>query len=154
MNFKNDTSLLVKYYINWRLKISSSCPYLNVKTVDLNDNLKKSSNLLRCLCNKFEFKYKKNYTTLCSELYLTNENYKIILVNVANELFCNNTINWYRVIALFAFTGCLAMQYYQKNMPCVVHNIINWLVDYLNSNDSTVSQWIQLQGGWVNVKSS
>jgi hypothetical protein len=60
--------------------------------------------------------------------------------------------NWGRIIGLFAFAGCLSIKCYEKRIPGLVHDIINWLVQLLNEDDYKISQWIESKGCWVIFK--
>ena len=57
--------------------------------------------------------------------------------------------NWGRIVGLFAFSGCLAIKCYEKRIPGLVYDIINWLVQLLSEDDYKISYWIESKGNWV-----
>ena len=59
--------------------------------------------------------------------------------------------NWGRIVGLFSFSGCLAIICYEKRMPGLVYDIINWLVQLLNEDDYRINYWIESQGHWVSL---
>jgi len=48
-------------------------------------------------------------------------------VTIVNELFTDG-IKWGRIVALFAFSGALAVQCIQKEMPILVEQVVDWTV--------------------------
>ena len=59
--------------------------------------------------------------------------------------------NWGRIIGLFAFAGCLAIKCYEKKIPNLVYDIINWLTQFLSDEEYKISNWIESKGNWVRI---
>jgi len=66
-------------------------------------------------------------------------------VTIVNELFSDG-IKWGRIVALFAFSGALAVQCIQKEMPMLVEQVVDWTVAYI---DGHLMSWIVQNGDWV-----
>jgi len=66
-------------------------------------------------------------------------------VTIVNELFSDG-IKWGRIVALFAFSGALAVHCIQKEMPILVEQVVDWTVAYI---DGHLMTWIVQNGDWV-----
>jgi len=51
-----------------------------------------------------------------------------------------------RIVALFAFSGALAVQCIQKEMPMLVEEVVDWTVAHI---DGHLMTWIVQNGDWV-----
>jgi len=65
------------------------------------------------------------------------------------SLFSDGVINWGRVVALLAFSGSLAAQCVEKEMPFLVNQVIDWTTAYISTH---LASWIHDNGGWVSTK--
>lgn len=100
---------------------------------------------MQILGDEFEQRYNEVFQEMCNQLHITPNTARVTFVAVVNELFSDG-VKWGRVVALFAFGGCLAVQCVEKEMPPVVDQIVEWVSNYV---DTHLMSWIQEQGGWV-----
>jgi len=84
---------------------------------------------------------------MCRQLHITPNNAQATFVTIVNELFSDG-IKWGRVVALFAFSGALAVQCVQKEMPLLVDQVVDWTVVYI---DGHLMSWIVQNGDWVSL---
>jgi len=87
----------------------------------------------------------KVFSEMCDQLHITPYNAQTQFVTIVNELFSDG-IRWGRIVALFAFAGCLAVQCIEKEMPVLVDQVVEWTTTYA---DSHLISWIQQNGNWV-----
>jgi len=66
-------------------------------------------------------------------------------MTIVNELFSDG-IKSGRIVALFAFSGALAVQCIQKEMPMLVEQVVDWTVANI---DGHLMTWIVQNGEWV-----
>jgi hypothetical protein len=146
-----DTKYLVNDFIKYQILTKTGSNYFNLNSdLDSVDKIasKNVSQLIVALCDKFERYYKESFQrSLCSEFCINAENLDSIMNNVSTELFTQNIINWSRIIALFAFCGCLAVNLNEKGMGNFIEIIEKWLVNFLNKSD--VLEWLKSKGNWV-----
>jgi hypothetical protein len=151
MQIQIDTKYLVNDFIKYQILTKTGCTYYNLNNdIDSVDKIasKNVSQLIIALCDKFERYYKESFQrSLCSEFCINAENLESILNNVSTELFAQNIINWSRIIALFAFCGCLAVNLNEKRMENFIEMIEKWLVNFLNKSE--VLEWLKSKGNWV-----
>ena len=151
MQIQEDTKYIVNDFIKCQILSKTGCEYFNFNSeMDSLDNVgaKNASKLVKALCDKYEIYYKKSFQrSLCSEFYINDESIDNILNNVSNELFAQNIINWSCIIALFTFSGCLAVNLFEKRMFNSISRIEIWLVKYLNKSE--ILEWLKSKGNWV-----
>jgi len=82
---------------------------------------------------------------MCNQLHITPNNVQSTFVTIVNELFSDG-IKWGRIVALFAFTGALAVHCIQKEMPMLVEQVVDWTVAYI---DGHLMTWIVQNGDRV-----
>jgi hypothetical protein len=58
----------------------------------------------------------------------------------------DGNISWGRIVALLAFSGAVAAECVEKEMPYVVSQIISWTSAFI---DQRLASWIQEHNGWV-----
>ena len=85
------------------------------------------------------------FDDMCNQLHITPNNAQATFVTIVNELFSDG-IKWGRIVALFAFSGALAVQCVQKEMPLLVEQVVDWTVAYV---DGHLMSWIVQNGDWV-----
>jgi len=85
------------------------------------------------------------FDDMCHQLHITPNNAQATFVTIVNELFSDG-IKWGRIVALFAFSGALAVQCVQKEMPLLVDQVVDWTVAYI---DGHLMSWIVQNGDWV-----
>jgi len=85
------------------------------------------------------------FDDMCNQLHITPNNAQATFVTIVNELFSDG-IKWGRIVALFAFSGALAVQCVQKEMPLLVEQVVDWTVAYI---DGHLMSWIIQNGDWV-----
>ena len=79
------------------------------------------------------------------KLQLTEVNGFQTLQSLADEIM-SSTINWGRIIVLYAFGGWVARHYYQKGWTQLADVVGDFIGFYLARNHG---DWIEAQGGWV-----
>lgn len=106
------------------------------------------SNVLQNMGQILEIKYPRLYTKLSAHLKLTYDS-EIVVWDSFNKfgshLFCEG-ITWAKIIALYAFTGGLAldcMTHGKKDLP---GRMVYWFGVFVLKK---LASWIQEQGGWV-----
>ena len=82
----------------------------------------------------------------CNELFLTPDNAQAVFLTTINSLFADRIINWGRIVAVLAFSGAVAAECVNKEMPNLVDQIITWTTVFV---DQRLASWIQQNGGWV-----
>jgi len=87
------------------------------------------------------------FDDMCNQLHITPNNAQATFVTIVNELFSDG-IKWGRIVALFAFSGALAVQCVQKEMPLLVDQVVDWTVAYI---DGHLMSWIIQNGDWVGL---
>ena len=87
------------------------------------------------------------FDEMCHQLHITPNNAQATFVTIVNELFSDG-IKWGRIVALFAFSGALAVQCVQKEMPLLVDQVVDWTVAYI---DGHLMSWIVQNGDWVSL---
>ena len=53
----------------------------------------------------------------CGEIFITPNNAQVSFLTSIQSLFSDGVVNWGRVVALLAFSGALAAQCVEKEMP-------------------------------------
>lgn len=132
-----DTRRLVTDYVLYRIRSKnlpwSTCPDPDPGRVE---------RTMRILGDEFQERYTQVFDEMCNkQLDVTSHTFEA----TANELF-RNGINWGRVVALFAFSGSLAVECVQNEKPHLVDKVIQWAADY---TDAHLQPWIQQSGSWV-----
>ena len=102
--------------------------------------------VLRSMGNEFEERYTQVFQNMCSQLDITPQNIRNTFLCTANELYTGQEIKWGRIVALFAFAGCLAADCVAKGMPDQVDQVLELTTDYINHN---LMSWISQNGHWV-----
>ena len=136
-----NTQVVVADYINYRLLQGDlewiSCPNL--------PEAGPVQSTMRTLGAEFEQRYNDVFQEMCNQLHITENTAQPTFTAIINELFSDG-VRWGRVVALFSFAGCMAVQCMQKEMPALVSQIVVWVTNYINNQLNT---WITEQGGWV-----
>jgi hypothetical protein len=99
---------------------------------------------MRQLGKEFEERYSAVFAKTCVELHVTPANVQTTFENIMSELFSDG-VKWGRVVALFAFGGCLAVECVHQEMPFLVDQVVELMVRYLETH---LVVWIQRNGGW------
>jgi len=102
---------------------------------------------LRDLGDEFERRYSEVFAEMCSPLDLTGPDAESTFRAIVDHLF-EGTVNWGRIVGLFAFCGRLAAFCVGKDTPSVVDQFVNWSALYIDNN---LSRWIEKNGGWVST---
>lgn len=82
----------------------------------------------------------------CGEIFITPDNAQALFLTSVQSLFSDGIVNWGRVVALLAFSGSVAAQCIEKEMPFLVSQVVNWTTLYISTN---LASWIHDNGGWV-----
>ena len=171
-NQQFQTKQLVNDYIGWRLAKEGYSQWNVLNKVDTGKNSKiKICLIMRQMAFEFEKRYNSDYLPLSDQFTIStdylNEMFPLILaelfqIKTLNQSIMNESLNqsgssahqdtgfncnWCRVIALFSFAGCLALRCYRTETPNSIHEIVEWLIKFLNC-DQRVFSWIESKGGW------
>jgi hypothetical protein len=109
------------------------------------DGLVDVATAIEALAKEFEQRYEQVFHEACGQMFLTPDSAQGMFMTAVQTLFADGSINWGRVIALFAFGGCVAAQCIEKEMPGLVEPVITWVSQYI---DSHLTSWILEHGGW------
>ncbi|ESO08228.1 hypothetical protein HELRODRAFT_185432 [Helobdella robusta] len=99
---------------------------------------------MRNLGEEFEERYRGVFNDMCQQLHITPNNASATFRAIIGELFSDG-IRWGRIVALFSFSGCLAVECMERKMPHLVDEVLTWTTAYL---DEHLSKWIQDNNGW------
>ena len=140
----NYSRVIVADYMHHRLRRNgmqwpNSCP------VDLPTSPGRVERAMRSLGEEFEERYQQVFNEMCQQLHITPNNAEATFATIVGELFSDG-IKWGRIVALFSFGGCLAVECVQKEMPNLVDQVLEWTTRYVDLN---LMPWIQQNGGWV-----
>ena len=100
---------------------------------------------MRAIGSELENRYSEVFVAMANSLNITPNTAQITYFAVVQELF-NDGVNWGRIVALFAFSGCLAVHCVKKEMSSVVDQILEWTSEFL---ENRLHGWITQHGGWV-----
>ena len=141
-----DTRLLVADYLKFRLrKDGLDTRWNNSPTLPTPGTVQFT---MRTVGSEFEVRYNQVFTNMVNQLHITPDTAQMTYFAIVQELF-HDGVNWGRVVALFSFSGCLAVHCVQKEMPAVVDHILEWTSAFL---DHRLNSWINQHGGWVRFK--
>lgn len=107
----------------------------------------RSAVILRRLTDGLEDSHSAVLSNMCNRLNVLNGTARAKFVQVADEVF-RDGINWGRIVAVYAFGGKLAQYCMRNGLEGDVAEIILWLGNYISS----LSSWIQAQGGWASFE--
>nr|ACZ62647.1 putative Bcl-X1 [Gadus morhua] len=93
---------------------------------------------------EFELRYTLAFSDLSSQLPITPATAYGSFESVMDEVF-RDSINWGRIVGLFAFGGALCVECVEKEMSHMVPRVAEWMTRYL---DDHIDHWIQSNGGW------
>jgi len=82
----------------------------------------------------------------CGEIFITPNNAQAMFLTSLQSLFSDGIVNWGRIVALLAFSGSLAAQCIEKEMPFLVNQVVDWTAAYISTH---LASWINENGGWV-----
>ncbi|CAH1788200.1 unnamed protein product [Owenia fusiformis] len=135
----SETRFLVADYVKYRMQRQGyeyNCNQLPHPT--------RINQVLRILGDEFEQKYRSNFEDMRNQIHITPDTAQQCFLQIIAELF-RDGVRWGRVIALFAFTGTIAAQCVEQEMPSLVDNIVDWSSNYVNTH---LMSWINENGGW------
>lgn len=95
--------------------------------------------------DKFELLFAQSFSDLPSQIDITPDTAYRNFKTVMDEVF-SESVNWGRIVGLFAFGGVMCLKCVEKGMSDLVPRIVDWMTTYL---DEHISPWIQSHGGWV-----
>jgi len=96
--------------------------------------------------NSFMFMFMQAFREACGDIFITPDNAHTSFLTSVQSLFSDGVVNWGRVVALLAFSGSVAAQSVEKEMPFLVNQVVDWTSAYINAN---LASWIHDNGGWV-----
>lgn len=102
---------------------------------------------MRALGEEFQERYTQVFQEMCKQLDIRPNNAEQTFITTVSELF-RDGVKWGRIVALFAFSGSLAVECVEKEMPLLVDQVVDWTENYI---DTHLHSWIQQNGNWVRV---
>lgn len=101
------------------------------------------------IVDDFKLNYSNTLSAMCSDLQVTQDSIRTVVLGVCNEVFCEG-ITWGRIVALCVFAAELALHALVNGFSeDVVDLIYNCFYQYVNDN---LRSWIENHGGWEGVK--
>jgi len=97
------------------------------------------------LCTHMETQNSAFFDNLPEKINLKIENAKTLFFKLGQETFCDNVINWGRVISIFTLAGTFAAYFAKKSQTNIIVKISYWVQDFI---DQHLADWIYDQGGW------
>jgi len=94
----------------------------------------------------FACMYMQVFRESAGDIFVTPNNAQPVFMTSLHSLFSDGVVNWGRVVALLAFSGSLAAQCVETEMPFLVNQITDWATAYISTN---LASWIHDNGGWV-----
>lgn len=137
---------LCEEYIEARLARSGIKEYENHSSTQPEEY----SNVLQNIGQILEMKYPKLYTKISSHLKLTYDS-EIVVWDSFNKFATNlfsEGITWAKIIALYAFTGGMALDCITHGKNEMPGRIVYWLGVFVMKKLAT---WIQESGGWGSI---
>lgn len=166
-NQQYQTRELVSDYLGWRLAKEGFLDWSMENRVDMSKNGKtRICAIMRQMGYEFEKRYNSDYLPLLGEHTSTSTYLNEMLPLVFAELFqikpfdssdlvssgdssSSFSCNWCRIVALFAYAGCLSVRCFKSDRLTAIQDIADWIIKFLNC-DKRLFDWIEKQGGWVN----
>ncbi|KAL8602882.1 hypothetical protein ACOMHN_026842 [Nucella lapillus] len=99
---------------------------------------------MRGLGDELEDRFSESINDMVSRLQFTPENGQEKLTTVMDEIFADG-VAWGRLAALVEFAGKLSVQCCQQSRPQLVHSIVDWVSNYV---DTRLRSWIVENNGW------
>lgn len=135
------TRALVSDYLHYRLR----CKGLDAGGANRPDpDPGRVERTMRALGDEFQERYTQAFAEMCKQLDITQDNARQTFETTASELF-RDGVKWGRVVALFAFSGSMAVECVQNGTPFLVDGVEQWTVDYI---DAHLQPWIEQNGNW------
>lgn len=141
-----DAYVLAFDYINWRLNARNlhwpDCPELPPEPSRVQIAIRKVG-------EHFERTYCQELSSLSAEFSLDPSTSYTDFWGQANGIFNNGQemdISWGRIVALFAWSGVLAVKAYQAGKRELISNIAEWVAVF---TETRLLLWIESHGGWV-----
>ena len=100
---------------------------------------------LRELADAFEEHNPRAFEEMCAALRINAVTVYANFVDVASDLFSDG-IRWGRVVALYAFSGALAVECARRDLKDYVASVNKWASEFVDEN---LVEWIGANGGWV-----
>ena len=84
--------------------------------------------------------------SMVMKLNITEKNGYHTFVNVADEIFADGTVNWGRIVSLYAFSARLAAYSVESDLAAYTDCVADFTGKYVANK---LSGWIHENGGWV-----
>uniref|UniRef100_A0A5S6QI79 Bcl-2 Bcl-2 homology region 1-3 domain-containing protein n=1 Tax=Trichuris muris TaxID=70415 RepID=A0A5S6QI79_TRIMR len=127
-------------YIGYRLAqagfIWDDCPVL--------PDVSKIALCMRTMGELFEQQYKSSFDEMSCSIRICRSTAYPKFLAICQELF-KGEVRWGRLVALYSFGGCLALECVEKGMPEMVSSIADWVAMF---TEEQLSSWISENGGW------
>ncbi|KFD66493.1 hypothetical protein M514_05724, partial [Trichuris suis] len=104
----------------------------------------KTALCMRAMGEVFEDRYKTNFDDMSYSIRMCPSTAYPKFLAVCQELF-KGGVRWGRLVALYSFGGCLALECVEKGMPEMVSSIADWVAMF---TEEQLSNWISENGGW------
>ena len=97
-------------------------------------------------CEKMYEIHNEYLCKVCSVLLDSDENIETFFKDILTEMFCDNVINWGRIIMVFVFGARLAVLCKDRNRTDLIDQVIQSVDKYVKKE---FLEWINIKGGWV-----
>ena len=107
-----------------------------------------ASTMRRCV-EEMLVKHEYLFNGMVNKLHITSDNVALTFHNVVNELFRDGSVNWGRVVSVYAFAGRLAkhLVMHKENDTVEVIHTVSGICGSIVAHE--LKDWIEKQGGWV-----
>jgi len=154
LSIVNTAQNIANYYIPYHLRSNCKHDLLNGLPKDFLIPPAQPSETyihLSMLCTKMEKHSGSFFEELPTVMKLKCDNAKSVFMNVCSKVFCDNIINWGRVVSVFTLGGVFAVHFVNKGQLDIVKKIPSWIEEIV---EKQLTGWIKEQGGWDKIKSS
>lgn len=111
----------------------------------LKTSIRKETEIVLKLSQEIELKHEMLLKSMCNRLNVTATNAHKTFAEIADEIFCDGSINWGRLVVLYTFAGKLAIHCKLSKMENMDDKIVNWVGNFVAKKQL----WIKETGrGW------
>ena len=86
------------------------------------------------------------FSNMAQKLEITRDNLEDVFINVVEEMFTDNQMNWGRIVTIYAFGGHIARYWKRSGMVDILPRLVKVLSEYITRR---FGPWIDHEGGWV-----
>ena len=93
-------------------------------------------------------RHKLVFSNMAQKLEISKDNLEDVFINVVEEMFTDNQLNWGRIVTIYAFGGHIARYCKRSGMVDLLPRLIQVLSEYTTRR---LGPWIDHEGGWVSL---